>query len=86
MEEEIIIKKQSKKEKVIKVEFADETGHQILMLKPQETIDLIENNSSNWVFIDDKFVEYEFIDEVDWNEAESVRILPALVGGMTNKL
>ena len=35
-------------EKMITVEIADVTGHQTLMLKPQETIEVIENNSDNY--------------------------------------
>ena len=72
--------------KLIKVEIADASGHQTLMLKPPETIEVIENNSDKWIFVDNQLVEFEHVPEIDWNQAESVRILPGLVGGITNQL
>ena len=75
-----------KTERLIKVEIADVLGHQTLMLKPTETIEVIENNSDKWIFVDNQLVEFEHVPEIDWNQAESVRILPGLVGGITNQL
>ena len=72
--------------KLIKVQIADASGHQTLMLKPPETIEVIENNSDKWIFVDNQLVEFEHVPEIDWNQAESVRILPGLVGGITNQL
>ena len=77
-------KNQGKKAKIIKVEVADVSGHQTLMLKPQETIEVIENNADKWIFVDDQLVDYQHVPEIDWNQTESVRILPGLVGGVSN--
>ena len=73
-------------ENIIKVEIADASGHQTLMLKPPEAIEVIESNSDKWIFVDNQLVEFEQTPEIDWNQAESVRILPGLVGGITNQL
>lgn len=78
--------KQEKQEnKLIKVEVADASGHQTLMLKPPEIIEVIEHNSDKWIFVDNQLVEFEHVPEIDWNQAESVRILPGLVGGVANQ-
>ena len=69
--------------KTIVVEIADVSGHQTLMLKPQETIEVIEKNCDKWIFVDDQLVDYQNVPEVDWSQIESVRILPGLVGGIT---
>lgn len=72
-------------EKIITVEIADVSGHQTLILKPQETIEVIENNSDKWIYVDNQLIEQQHIPEIDWNQAESVRILPGLVGGNQSK-
>lgn len=72
-------------DKIIIVEIADVSGHQTLMLKPQETIEIIENNSDKWIFVDDQLVDYQNVPEVDWSQTGSVRILPGLVGGIINQ-
>lgn len=72
-------------ENLIKVEIADASGHQTLMLKPPEIIEVIEHNSDKWIFVDNQLVEFEHVPEIDWNQAESVRILPGLVGGVANQ-
>lgn len=77
-------KNKGKETKIIKVEVADVSGHQTLMLKPQETIEVIENNADKWIFVDDQLVDYQHVPDIDWNQTESVRILPGLVGGVTN--
>ena len=67
--------------KLIKVEIADASGHQTLMLSPQETEKYVSSHSEMWIFVDNEFTKSEDVPIVDWNSAESVRILPGLVGG-----
>ena len=50
-----------------------------------ETIEVIENNSDKWIFVDDQLVDYQNVPEVDWSQTGSVRILPGLVGGIINQ-
>ena len=71
--------------KLIKVEVADPAyGHQTLMLKPQETEEYLSNQSGKWIFVDNEFIQSENLSLVNWNTTENVRVLPGLVGGMTN--
>jgi hypothetical protein len=36
-----------------------------------------------WIFVDNEFTHADLLPDIDWNIAESVRILPGLVGGIT---
>ena len=69
--------------KLIKVEIADASGHQTLMLSPQETEKYVSSHSEMWIFVDNEFTQSHNVPEVDWNTTESVRILPGLIGGIT---
>ena len=69
--------------KLIKVEVADASGHQTLMLNPQETEQYVSEQKDMWIFVDNNLLEADNLSNVDWNEAQSVRIMPGLVGGIT---
>ena len=69
--------------KLIKVEIADASGHQTLMLSPQETEKFVSSHSEMWIFVDNEFTHADIVPDIDWYIAESVRILPGLVGGIT---
>jgi archaellum component FlaG (FlaF/FlaG flagellin family) len=69
--------------KLIKVEVADASGHQTLMLNPQQTEKYVSEQTDMWVFVDNNLLEADNLSNVDWNEAQSVRIMPGLVGGIT---
>tara|TARA_B110000459_G_C16366432_1_gene383334 strand:+ start:358 stop:714 length:357 start_codon:yes stop_codon:yes gene_type:complete len=69
--------------KLIKVEVADASGHQTLMLSPQQTEKYVSEQTDMWVFVDNNLLEADNLSNVDWNEAQSVRIMPGLVGGIT---
>lgn len=68
--------------KLIKVEIADASGHQTLMLTPQQTQEFVCSHSDMWVFVDNTFQTAENMSDVEWNSVETVRLLPGLVGGM----
>ena len=68
--------------RLIKVEVADASGHQTLMLTPQETEQYASEQTDMWVFVDNHLLEADNLSNVDWNEAQSVRIMPGLVGGI----
>ena len=68
--------------KLIKVEIADASGHQTLMLTPQQTQEFVCSHSDMWVFVDNNFQIAGNMSEVEWNSVETVRLLPGLVGGM----
>ncbi|MBJ84003.1 MAG: hypothetical protein CMB52_00580 [Euryarchaeota archaeon] len=65
----------------ISVQIADKTGHTQLMLSPAETVEAIQQNSSAWIYADNKLVQPSMVDEENLTTVSSVRILPGLVGG-----
>ena len=69
--------------RLIKVEVADASGHQTLMLNSQETEQYVSEQKDMWIFVDNHLLEADNLSNVDWNEAHSVRIMPGLVGGIT---
>ena len=70
--------------KLIKVEVADSTGHQTLMLKPEETQEYLSTQTDKWIFVDNEFTQSENLSLVNWNTTDTVRVLPGLVGGMND--
>ena len=67
--------------KLIRIEIADASGHQTLMLSPEDTQELVEQQDQKWIFVDNMLVREGDLDKVNWSEAESVRVMPGLVGG-----
>ena len=70
--------------KLIRIEIADASGHQTLMLSPEDTQELVEQQDQKWIFVDNMLVREGDLYNVNWKEAESVRVLPGLVGGSEN--
>ena len=71
--------------KLIRIEIADASGHQTMMLTPGETQEFVEQQDNKWIFVDNTLIREEDLNSVNWSEADSVRVMPGLVGG-TNKL
>ena len=67
--------------KLIRIEIADASGHQTLMLSPEDTQELVEQQDQKWIFVDNMLVREGDLDKVNWSEADSVRVMPGLVGG-----
>ena len=66
----------------IKVQIADKTGHtQELEMSPADTAVAIQQNSSAWIYADNRMVQPNQMDEANLSTVSSVRILPGLVGG-----
>ena len=66
----------------IKVQIADKTGHtQELEMSPADTAVAIQQNSSAWIYADNRMVQPNQMDESNLSTVSSVRILPGLVGG-----
>ena len=69
-------------EHMIKVQIADRTGHtQELEMSPADTAVAIQQNSSAWIYADNRMVQPNQMDEANLSTVSSVRILPGLVGG-----
>ena len=71
--------------KLIRIEIADASGHQTLMLSPEDTQELVEQQDQKWIFVDNMLVREGDLDKVNWSEADSVRVMPGLVGGAGGK-
>ncbi len=70
-------------EKLLRIEIADASGHQTLMLTPEETQEFVEQQDNKWIFVDNTLIREEDLNSVNWSEADSVRVMPGLVGGAT---
>ena len=68
-------------EHMIKVQITDKTGQTDLILSPAETVEAIQQNSSSWVYADNRMVQPNQVDEANLSTVSSVRIVPGLVGG-----
>ena len=70
----------------IAVQIADATGDTVVEMTQAETLDLVEQNSSMWVFMGGCLVNAATLANANWNEmAENettVRLFPGLVGGI----
>ena len=42
--------------KLLRVEIADASGHQTLMLSPEETQELVEQQDNKWIFVDNTLI------------------------------
>ena len=71
-------------EHLIQVHIA-ETGPRHYQLNPQDVLELIREKSSPgaWIYADDQLIQAEQVNEENLSTVSSVRILPALVGGLT---
>jgi len=65
----------------ITVQLADMNGHSELLMTPAETVAIIQQNTSSWVFADNQMVQADQMNEENLSSVVNVRILPRLVGG-----
>lgn len=70
----------------IAVQIADATGDTVVEMTQAETLDLVEQNSSLWVFMEGCLVSAATLANANWNEmAENettVQLFPGLIGGI----
>ena len=67
--------------KLIKVQIADRSGDTTQMMEPRQARQAAEKHSSHWLFVDSEMVLPQQIEKVDWEGAESVRLMSPIVGG-----
>jgi hypothetical protein len=65
----------------ITVQLADMNGHSELLMTPAETVEMVQQNTSSWIFADNKMVPADQVNEENLSSVVNVRILPGLVGG-----
>ena len=64
------------------VEITDRTGHTVLQLTQQETLDRVAGMEGAWVFRGDRMVQPAELAEANWDTVGTVRLVPSLVGGI----
>ena len=61
---------------------ADKTGHTTLSLTKEEAMALPEvSDSGHWIFAGGRMMQPQQLQDADWGEIGTVRIVPGLVGG-----
>jgi len=68
-------------EATITVEIADATGHSVVEMTKTELTEKATSSEGTWVFVDDRLVSADEIDNLDFSQASKVRLMPGLVGG-----
>jgi hypothetical protein len=68
-------------EPTITVEIADATGHSVVEMTKSELTEKATSSEGTWVFVDDRLVSANEIDNLDFSQASKVRLMPGLVGG-----
>lgn len=66
----------------ITVEIADATGHSVVEMTASELTEKATSSQGTWVFVDDRLVSTEEIENIDFSQASKVRLMPGLVGGL----
>ena len=78
-------KMENETEPKICVQIADQFGHSEMIMTQSEALELIEQKSDHWIFMDGCLVDAATIVDADWdNMAKNETILqlsPGLVGG-----
>jgi sulfur carrier protein ThiS len=74
---------ETKKKEVIKMKLRimNEKGHTELDVTTSEMIEQIAEHQTHWVYVDNDMVSRESINDINWNEVETVNLVQAIVGG-----
>jgi len=74
-----------KKEVKVCVQIADQFGHSEMIMTQPETLELIEQKSDHWIFMDGRLVDAATIAEANWSKMAknetTLQLSPGLVGG-----
>jgi len=66
---------------MVTVRILNATGHTTLELSREEVIEQIDTHPTHWVFVNGELVSRAEVQTVNWDDAESVDLVPAIVGG-----
>ena len=66
---------------MIKLRIMNESGHTELQLESREVIDQIHHHPTHWLFVNGELTARESIEQINWDEVQSVDLSPAIVGG-----
>ena len=65
-----------------KVEIADMTGHTTVQLTKEETLEQVQEHPAHWIFVNDRMVNAQELEQANWAQVDGVRMVPGLVGGL----
>ena len=63
------------------VEIADATGHSVVEMTKTELIDQASKSQGNWIFVDNRMVATDQLENTDFDAAQHIRVVPALQAG-----
>lgn len=64
------------------VEIADASGHSSLQLTKEETMEKVAAQPNAWIFAGDRLLQPEELEQAEWADIGTVRLVPGLVGGL----
>ena len=59
----------------------NETGHTDLDVNASEMIEQLAEHPTHWVYVDGDMVSRESVNDINWDDVESVNLVQAIVGG-----
>lgn len=65
----------------MKLRIMNETGHTDLDVNASEMIEQIAEHPTHWVYVDGDMVSRESINDINWDDVETVNLVQAIVGG-----
>ena len=68
-------------EKTYTVEIADATGHSVVEMTKTDLIDQASKSQGNWIFVDNRMVATDQLENTDFDAAQHIRVVPALQAG-----
>ena len=68
-------------EKTYTVEIADATGHSVVEMTKTDLIDQASKSQGNWIFVDNRMVATDQLENTDFDAAQHIRVETALKSG-----
>ena len=65
----------------MKLRIMNETGHTDLDVNTSEMIEQLAEHPTHWVYVDGDMVARESVNDINWDDVESVNLVQAIVGG-----
>lgn len=65
----------------MKLRIMNEKGHTELDVNTSEMLEQIAEHPTHWVYVDNDMVSRESINDINWDDVETVNLVQAIVGG-----
>lgn len=65
----------------MKLRIMNETGHTDLDVNTSEMIEQLAEHPTHWVYVDGDMVSRESVNDINWDDVESVNLVQAIIGG-----